>query len=583
MFLKQKQIFYSIIIILILLCFKDSYAQIISKNLGPDLKFAKYCLMFKNYNEGLAEYLKLIEEDSLNVTYRYHIGICHMNLNEDKSRAIPYFEWVVKQKDYDINVWYDLGKAYTLVYRFDDAIKAFEKYKSLSNDKDKKDVPVDRMIEMCNNAKEAVKHPVNVSFENLGDKINSKYPDYNPYIPQDESILIFTSQRRGNIGNYVNLDGYITADLYNSYFKSGKWKKVRRFTPKINTALVEEIVGMSADGSCLFLYFDNFIGENDIYISYKRGKGYLQALNAGINVNTNAHEYSAAITPDRNILFFVSDRHYGIGGKDIYMSKRLPTGQWGPAENIGNTINTVYDEDFPYLAPDGKTLYFCSVGHNSMGGSDIFKTIWDRTNNTWSTPVNLGYPINTPDDNKTICFTQSDRYAYISALRKEGVGNLDIYRVIFNDIEPQYTVLKGGIFNNDSINIVDIQKINFHKADSLNTILYAKAAKFFARKDSVSGNKILEDVIDIERDLKAKITVINKRNDKIFGNYLSNKITGKYTIILPPGDYKIIFYVDGYNEYIIENFHIIDRDNRETSIIKQILLESVYKENTIIE
>ncbi|MCF8297079.1 MAG: hypothetical protein K9J13_05985 [Saprospiraceae bacterium] len=564
-----------IMILLFLVSHNNVFSQMLKTNLKPDEKFAKYCLMFNNYNEGLAEYLKLIKEDSTNVTYKHNIGICHINLNDDKTAAIPYLEWVVKQDKYENKAWYDLGRAYSYAYRFDDAIKAFEKYISLLKDKeDTESIPAIRRIEMCQNAKVAIQNPINVTIENLGENINSKYPDYNAYIPQDESMVLFTSQRQGNIGNYVNLDGYITADIYQTVYKSGKWKNVRRFTPIINTQLVEELVGMTPDGSRLFLYFDNFVGEKDLFISQKRGKGYLKAEYAGININSENIESSATLSLDNSTLYFASNREGGLGGKDIYISKKMPDGSWGIAENIGSNINTKFDEDFPYLAPDGKTLYFCSVGHNSMGDLDLFKSIWDNDSKTWSQPVNIGYPVNTPDDNKTISLTSSGRHAYISALRKGGVGNLDIYRVTFNDVDPTYTILIGNIFNIDSLDAVELHKEKVKEADSINTILYTKAAKYYSRNDSVKGNEILEDKIVIDRDFIANFTVYDKRTNSVFGKYSSNRYNGKFAIVLPPGDYKIVVKAYDYYDYIIENLHIADRDSRDTHIIRDILLKS---------
>ncbi|MFC2110836.1 hypothetical protein ACFLQ5_00130 [Bacteroidota bacterium] len=573
--LKKKINWQLIMFSLFLLSQTNVYCQILNRNPGPDEKFANYCIMFNNYNEGLAEYLKLITDDSNNVTYRHNIGICHLNLNENKTLAIPYLEWVTEQKKFENKAWYDLGRAYSYVYKFDSAIKAFEKYiKGLNGIDDTEKITARRRIEMCENAKIAIQNPINVTIENLGDKINSKYPDYNAYIPQDESMVLFTSQRRGNIGNYINLDGYITADIYQTVYKSGDWKKVKRFTPIINSQLVEELVGMTADGSRLFLYFDNFVGKQDLFISQKRGKGYLKAENAGINVNTEQVESAAAMNRDKSILYFSSDREGGIGGKDIYFATKMPDGSWAEAKNLGNIINTEFDDDFPYLGPDGKTLYFSSVGHNSMGDYDLFKSVWDNETKSWTKPINVGYPVNSPEDNKTISITSSGRHAYISALRKGGVGNLDIYRVTFNDVDPTYSVMKGGIFNIDSLDAVELHREKVNEADSVNTILYSKAAKYYSRRDSAKGNEILEDLIKIDRNFIAKITVYDKRTESVFGNYSSNRYNAKYAIVLPPGDYKIVFKAYDYNDYVIDNVHITDRDSRDTFIIKQILLES---------
>ena len=168
-------------------------------------------------------------------------------------------------------------------------------------------------------------------------------------------------------------------------------------------------------------------------------------------------ETAACLSHDGTQLFFASDSKEGFGGTDIYMSKKLPNGKWGIPINLGPVINTQYNEDFPSISADGKTFHFCSEGHISMGGFDIFKSSWDEDSSYWQPPVNIGFPINTPDDNMNISFsttwdteteTLRNKYAYISAVRKDGFGDLDIYRITFNKVASRLTVIKGLITAN---------------------------------------------------------------------------------------------------------------------------------------
>ena len=169
----------------------------------------------------------------------------------------------------------------------------------------------------------------------------------------------------------------------------------------INTPGHEATIGISADGQQLLIYKDD-AGDGNIYLSRLMGENWMTPQKLTENVNSKSWEPSATITPDNNTLYFTSTREGGFGGRDIWRSVRLPNGEWAKPVNLGPKINTPYDEDAPAILADGKTLYFASQGFNSMGGYDLFYSVWDQENNTWSAPRNVGYPINTPGDEMTI-------------------------------------------------------------------------------------------------------------------------------------------------------------------------------------
>ncbi|HRS54211.1 MAG TPA: hypothetical protein P5250_05860 [Bacteroidales bacterium] len=539
----------------------------------PNEKYAKDFMANGNYVAAINEYKMLLEKDSLNYSYNHNIGICYLSTDIDKTKALLYLERASSNPKADPNVWYDLGRAYQYSYRFDDAIAAFTKFKDLVGSKNTNRITPERQIEICNNAKEMIKHPINVVFENLGPAINSPYPDYNPYISKDESFIIFNSKRKGNLGNIEDFDGYNTADLYLSEFKYNEWKKAKRFSNAINTPLVEEIVGMSNDGTRLYVFVDNEFGRFEVFESKLVGKNYQKLISLGSNINySNKLVTAATISKDKKVLFFASDRGTkdSYGGLDIYMSTLLPSGTWGPAVNIGNVVNTEYDEDFPYLAPDGKTLYFASMGHNTIGDFDIFKTTWDRETNTFSKPINLGYPVNNPEDNKTISFTSSGRYAYMHARKPDTYGDLDIYRLIFKDINPIYSVINGYILSTDSIPIYEYYKTKFNNVNTDTTINIIKTNNSKNKKGNKEEN--IEKTVTFS-ELNIEIFVYDKDNNTIYGKYKPNKYNSKYTIILPPGRFIIQTNSNLYKTNTFE-LYIEDRDSREINIFKNIRLEN---------
>lgn len=479
-----------------------------------------------NFDGALEEFLVLVQEDLNNVQYNYKIGVCYLNTNINKSKAIPYLELVTKQpKDVPVDAYYLLGRAYHFANKFDDAIKMYNKYKEIASKGNAQNVKdADREIEFCYNAKELVKFPLNVTFENLGKTVNSIYADYFPFISKDEGMLFFNSRRENNL---MGVDGKYFSDVYVSTVKAGKWSKAKPIPGKVNTNEGdEEVVGLSPDGNQIVYNFDNNKSSGDLFIGTRKGEEFQEPkLIQGENVNSKYYEIAASLSTDDNSIYFASDRPGGFGGIDIYLSQKLPGGEWGPAQNLGPNINTKYDEDFPNISLDGKTLLFSSKGHTSMGGYDIFKSALDSVTNKWSPVKNVGYPINTSDDDLNMCLEEGGRNGYISAVREGGVGDQDIYRIVFNDIEPKYTVLKGIVGSADP------------------------------------NKKVVQPMI----------TVTNNADAEIYGTYLTNPNTNRYVIILPPGKYNLMIEADGFITYS-EDTEVLDKSSYQIAIEKDIQL-----------
>ena len=407
---------------------------------------------YGDYDGALKAYIPLQKADPNNVDYNYRLGYCYIATNSDKTKAVPYLEFAAGQKSVKNEAYYYLGQAYQYAERWDDAIKAFENYRAVTKSKVIKDLlDVDRQIEMCNNAKELVKNPVAVKFVNPGKVVNSPYPDYNPFIAADRSLLVYTSRRKGNAGGFLEELGFYTADVYWSAWRdTSGWSKAKPCGAAVNGPLDEESIGLSPAGDEIFLFFDNDIAYADVMSTRIKGKTWQRPTAVGGGVYSKSFETGATVSPDGLTMYFASDRKEkdknSFGGSDIYISKRNEKGEWGPAENLGSTVNTKFDDDAPFLFPDGKTLYFSSKGHNSMGGYDVFKTVWDEEKKQWSEPENVGYPVNNADDNLYYSLTGNGKYGYVTAVRPEGLGDQDIYELVFDKTDG-YVLYKAKMIN----------------------------------------------------------------------------------------------------------------------------------------
>jgi Tol biopolymer transport system component len=368
---------------------------------------------------------------------------------------------------------------------------------------------IDHQIEQCNNARQIFANPVNTKIENLGPVINTKYDEYTPVLDALETTLIFTSRRPETTGGGIADDGKYFEDIYISNKINGQWNKPISIGSNINTEGHEATISLSADGEQLYIYRDD-MGDGNIYMSKFNGDIWGKPVKLEPTVNSGARETHASVSADNNTLYFTSDREGGYGGLDIYMSKRLPNGEWGKITNLGPTINTKYDEEGPFVHPDGNTLFFSSKGHNSIGGFDIFFSV-RQPDGSWIPPQNMGYPINTPDDEYFFVTSTDGKRAYFASSQPGGYGGKDIY-VINLEMDPEIplTVYKGFISSENNIVPSDVE-----------------------------------------------ITVTESSNpDEPYGIYRPNPRTGKFILILPSGkNYNIAYQAKGYL-FFSENLNV---------------------------
>lgn len=285
--------------------------------------------------------------------------------------------------------------------------------------------------------------PVPFDPKNLGPSVNTDQYEYFPVLTADEQTLVFTRNQRQSAGMDYQEDFYI------SFSDGGDWTQAVNLGKPINTDDNEGAQTITADGKQLFFIGCNRktgLGSCDIYRSLRNGKNWGNPENLGSPVNSSKWESQPSISADGKTLYFVSNRPGGLGGMDIWVTQLAPNGEWTIPRNLGEPINTPFSEETPFIHPDGKTLYFTSNGHVGMGEKDIYVTRMDSVG-VWSTPQNLGYPINTWNDEQGLFVAASGENAYFSSDREGGLGKLDLYSFkLYDEVRPtRVTYVKGKV------------------------------------------------------------------------------------------------------------------------------------------
>lgn len=420
-----------------------------------------------DYQGALNVYNDVLKTKPNDANVIYHIAECHFKLGQYPLAL----ENVKKAKSIDPKgneeISLLLGQLYHMEGNLDEALAEFTAYKALigNNSKKLKESDIDLYLSQVNTAKTLMATSVNVKVENATDIINSEYDEKAPSITADGKTLIFTSRRPGK-SSALDIEGdkKYFEDIYIARWDSVKkgWGAAELLPGTINTEGHDACSSISPDGKEIFIYKNDIDGESrggDIYTSKISSSGKWGAPKPlGKPVNTTYFEGGACIAPDGNTLYFVSERPGGYGHADIYVAKRKDRTTWDVPVNLGADVNTAEDEGGIFLAPDGKTLFFTSQGYNSMGGYDIFKTV--NEGGKWSKPVNLGYPINTINNDMSLTLSADAQTGYFISDRKGGLGDLDIYKldlvhypVLEKDMKyktdsmPAMGILKGTVFN----------------------------------------------------------------------------------------------------------------------------------------
>ncbi|MBN2683423.1 MAG: hypothetical protein JXR58_13010 [Bacteroidales bacterium] len=517
------------LVLLILLVFgwfsaysQDPFVSDLIKKAGDQYSDGDFCLALKSYKT-------LYKTDTNNTEYQYKYAVCLIETNRDIELAIRLLEKNRENENIEPERLFHLARGYHSIYEFTKAVELFVDYREKPNINENLKPEVERNIQMAYNAKEIMSQPLNVSFENLGEKINSSLDEVNPFVPGDESYLVFGTNK-----SFDPVYGTFVTNVFTSTPNKKGWNQGSS-DKQINSYDNELPVFLSKDGKTCIIC-NNLDGQfSDLIIAEKKGKDFrmVEKYNSILKkTNSTSYEIGGSFNKDFNTFFFSSNRKGGLGGFDIYCIKKLPNGDWSEPENLVE-VNSPYDDAFPIIQDNSEELYFASKGHNSIGGYDLFVSYWNRVSQKWTKPINLGYPINSVDDNTTICFPDNKRYAYLSTIRKEGLGGYDIYRLIYNDVELELSLIKG--------------ELRFGEQES-STSFKGESSEVSIQIFDVFGN--------------------------LFGIYLPKPGTGNFVAVLPPGNYTINIEYDGFEKYE-ETFSIGDRNLfREEIEKKYYLLES---------
>ncbi len=521
------------------------------------------------YPKALELYLKIVKMIPNNAVLNYRIGNCYL-YSVQKVKCIDYYK-----KAYQINpnvspdILYVLAMGYHLSCDFDKAIEYYNKFRNQLPPKElqEKRVEMDRRIEECNYGKELIKNPVRVFIDNLGPNVNSAYRDYAPVISTDESVLMFTSRRPDTYGGGIDEDdGLYYEDIYISYFDGKNWGQAKNVGKPLNSNTNDATVALSPDGQQL-MTFNGKLNGGDILLSNLKGTEWSSPSDGPLskNVNTKSWESAASFSFDGKTLYFVSDKEGGYGKHDIYVSHwDMEKERWGEAQNLGAVINTQYDETGVFMHPDGRTLYFSSTGHKRMGGYDLFKSEM-KDDGTWGEPENLGYPINSPDDDLFFVLNASGKHGYYSTVQDDSYGDYDIYMITFRGPE------KSPVLQNEDNLLANVEPVS---ESVIEEAVEVKTMRLTILKGTVKDALTLNPV-------EAQIEIVDNVKNEVISTSSSNSSTGKYVVSLPSGrNYGIAVKATGYL-FHSENFDIPAATNYQ-EVTKDILMNKMVVGSKVI-
>ncbi len=515
----------------------DGWAQGKSPEVDKKVKKADALLATKDYRQAIPVYLELDKLTPNDPANHYALGLCYTQVGEPQ-KALPYLKSAIESKSQDVpnkvHFWY--GKSLHLNGKFDEAITELNDFRQTDNNVEMV-TEAAKLVMQCNVAKALTSKPEDVFIQSVNE-INTPATEYGPVISADESVLIYTTIKKNTAaGTAAAVKEY--EDVMVTRKNGSQWgvSQSAGIPTPVTNGVRSNIgsVGLSPDGQKLLVYIGTTANSADIYASSLQGDKWGAPAKLGREVNSTYQESSASFTPDEKVVYFASNRPGGLGGLDIYKSEKQPDGSWGAPVNLGPTVNTKYDEEAPFIHPDKKTLYFTSNGPTAMGGTDIFKTVNEK--GKWSTPANLGSPINSVYNDSYFALSADGKKGYFSSDRPGGKGGSDIY---FLGIPEELgvvalTLMKGRILAGDPA-----------------------------------------------KPVKTQIKIVDKvTNEVIKGVYNPNTKTGDYLIIFPPNrQYDMIIEAEGFKPYLV-NIYVPNQDYFY-ELYQEILLNPVIKDGKVV-
>ncbi|MBL7924529.1 MAG: PD40 domain-containing protein [Bacteroidia bacterium] len=450
-----------------------------------------------NYPSALKMFERLVLTEPGNADYNYKLGMCYLLTNTAKHKAVSYLEFAANsnEKNKPKDVLFDLGKAYHYAGLYDKAIETYEAFRLQKGGSVDSKLKFNMWVDWSHNAKKLAETPVACTFSNLGKSINSNQADYRPLMGAADTIVYFSSKRKGTVGGLTDDLGESPSDVYFFTQNDTSRSKVKNAGITVNTEYYEETMFLSMNGDRMLIYREGPESNGDIYLADLQGKSWAKPVLLGKDFQTKVLETGATLSPDGLTLYFAAEAMDGKTGKDIYRCTRTESTSWSKPEKLSGPINTDLDEDNPVLWLDGKTLFFSSTGHQSMGGLDIFRSYMADPSEGFGKIENLGYPINSVYDDYNLALACDGKSAYVSAVRDSGIGDYDIYKVTFE--KPVVT-----------------QPLCWIQGKGITNVGTPAKGAFVVVTDAVSGATV--------------------------ANLEANEASGRFDVALPPGTYKVV-------------------------------------------
>lgn len=424
-----------------------------------------------DYYDALLILVSLESKGYNTANINYLIGECYLNIQGQKTKSIPFLKAAVQQisarysgatieeESAPVKSLLYLGIAYRLNYEFDDAVKCFNDYIRSLDDTDRDNLRLAEFhMERCNHARELMESPAKFTADTLDISLSAAASNFNAIVTADEKVLYYVHQ-------FKFYDAVMRTSRNDAF-----WQAPENLTPLIKSDGDHYITGMSSDGNQIFLTSYDPYQTGELYTTWVKNNVWSPMLKLNSNVNTRFNETHATLSPDSRTLYFTSDRKGGYGGTDIYKSVLLDNGEWDKPVNLGPLINSPFNEESPFVTPDGRKLFFSSQGHYNMGGYDVFYSALGN-DDKWLPPVNIGYPLNTTDDDLFFFPLDTGNIAYQSKYAKNSATsdvvryNIDAYG------NPARFAVNGKIdFDNEGDadpTSVTVSFINKHNRDTL--------------------------------------------------------------------------------------------------------------------
>ncbi len=479
------------------------------------------------YDEALKYYLRLYEYCNNDKALNYKIGACYLGASNKKA-ALTYL--LQSEPSVAKDYYYLLGRAYQYNYKYTEARESFEKYFELQNHWNRK-AKLARLVQQkkeCNFGQTALKDSVPVFITNMGPVLNTYYDDYGAFFLEKDSTFYYTSRRpHREPSRRVSRYKFNEKILYSE----GSWENdpeeanlLRKLKRSKNVALA----GYNEKDERLYFYKGKK-NSGDIYSAkIKNGKAKKQKNLKG-RMNHIAYKETELTVAENGDGYFVSTRRGGEGGKDIWYCKRKSKKRFSRIKNLGDLINTPFDEECVYITPDGNTLYFSSNGHDGMGGFDVFKSV-KTEGGRWSKPVNLGYPINSPADELFYRKTNDPDVALYAAVRADGYGGLDIYKIVNDNRIPFYL---SGVVTDNKTNEYLSGIVNVFNAEDDKLIVSSTTdslTNLYSMSFEDAGSYYLVVNADGYQSVRDSIICPSSRNDSIAMSFALEKLKFPFTI-----------------------------------------------------